>query len=94
LSDRQRAAVEEVCRSAVAESVAMGEAIQFEALGELRNMGVTIHRWPPAVLAAMNAAWSEVVGELSADADFKRVWDSYVTFRDQYATWRELGYMR
>ncbi len=94
LSDRQRAAVEEVCRSAVAESVAMGEAIQFEALGELRDMGVTIHRWSPAVLAAMNAAWSEVVGELSADADFKRVWDSYVTFRDQYASWRELGYMR
>ncbi len=94
LNDRQRAAVEEVCRSAVTESVAMGEAIQFEALGELQKLGVTIHRWPPEILAAMDQAWLEVVAELSADADFKRVWESYTTFRNQYAIWRELGYMR
>ena len=94
LTDQQQAAVDEVCRSAVAESDAMGEAIQFQALGELREKGVTFHRWPPEVLAAMDATWMEVVDELSSDADFERVWKSYTTFRDQYATWRELGYMR
>ncbi len=94
LSDRDRAAVEEVCRSAVTESIALGEAIQLAALETLQADGVTLHNWSPEVLAAMHAAWLEVVEELSADADFREVWASYTAFRDSYAKWRDLGYMR
>ncbi|MCR9213745.1 MAG: TRAP transporter substrate-binding protein [Proteobacteria bacterium] len=95
LQENEQFAINEVCRSAVAESVAWGEAIQFEALKTLESEGVVFHRWSPEILEAMEASWAEVVEEQSAaDADFKRVWDSYSAFRSSYAKWRELGYMR
>jgi len=95
LSVREKAAVNEVCRSAVTESIARGEATQFGALAELQAKGVTLHKWSPEILAAMETAWQEVVTEQSAaDADFKRVWDSYTQFRASYKVWRDLGYMR
>lgn len=94
LSERDQAVINEVCRSAVAESIAWGEAIQFEALEQLKSEGVTLHKWSPEILAAMEGAWLEVVEELSEDADFARVWASYTEFRRNYAEWRDLGYMR
>ncbi len=94
LSERDQAVVNEVCRSAVAQSIAWGEAIQFEALEQLQAEGVTLHEWSPEILAAMEGAWLEVVDELSEDADFARVWASYTEFRTNYAEWRDLGYMR
>ncbi len=94
LSAREQLAVEEVCAAAVARSLAQGEALQFAALEALKDEGVTLHRWSPQILAAMQSAWSEVVTELSEDADFARVWDSYTAFRESYAKWRDLGYMR
>ena len=94
MSERDQAVVNEVCRSAVAQSIAWGEAIQFEALEQLKAEGVTMHTWSPEILAAMEGAWLEVVDELSDDADFARVWASYTEFRTNYAEWRDLGYMR
>jgi TRAP-type mannitol/chloroaromatic compound transport system substrate-binding protein len=94
LGEREKLAINEVCRSAVTESIAWGEAIQLGALNELKAKGVTLHKWSPEILAAMETAWQDVVTEQSADADFKRVWDSYVAFRSEYAQWRSLGYMR
>ena len=48
-----------------------GEAIQGKALKELKAKGVQIHRWSPEILAALDAAWQEVVQEESAkDGDF------------------------
>ncbi len=94
LSERDQAVINEVCRSAVAQSIAWGEAIQFEALEQLKSEGVTLHEWSPEILSAMEGAWLEVVDELSEDADFARVWASYTEFRTNYAEWRDLGYMR
>jgi len=94
LSERDQAVINEVCRSAVAESIAWGEAIQFEAMEELKSQGVTLHKWSPEILAAMEEAWLDVVTDLSDDADFARVWASYTEFRENYAQWRDFGYMR
>ena len=56
---------------------------------------MTLHTWSPEILQAMQTAWLEVVDELSEeDADFARTWASYSEFRDDYAIWRDLGYMR
>jgi TRAP-type mannitol/chloroaromatic compound transport system substrate-binding protein len=94
MSERNQAIVQEVCRSAVAESIAWGEAIQFEALEALQAEGVTLQTWSPEILDAMEAAWLEVVAEMSEDADFARTWESYSSFHDSYSTWRDLGYLR
>lgn len=94
LDKQARAAIQEVCRSAVSESVALGEAIQFDAMKALKEQGVTFHRWSPEILQALRGAWGDVVTELSADKDFARVWKSYSTFRANYDQWRKMGYMR
>jgi TRAP-type mannitol/chloroaromatic compound transport system substrate-binding protein len=74
--------------------LAEGEAIQFAALEELQAKGVTLHRWSPEILAALEAGWQEVVAEESAkNADFARVWESLSTFREDYKIWSEYGYL-
>ena len=95
LSPRQQSLVEMACGDSIRWGIAEGEAIQFGALQELQSKGVTLHRWSPEILAALESAWQEVVAEESAkDADFARVWESLSAFREDYVLWREYGYMR
>ena len=77
-----------------ADFVLEGEAIQAKALITLKEKGVSIHRWSPEILASLEAAWNEVAAEqVAGDPTFKKVWDSYATFRAEYALWKELGYL-
>lgn len=94
LSPQTQAMIETVCGDNVRYGIAEGEAIQIEALRKIEGEGVTIHRWPDEILGELETAWLEVVAEESAnDADFARVWASLSTFRENYAQWRELGYL-
>jgi len=94
LNPVQQAQIETTCLAGVARGLSEGEAIQFKALKELKEKGVNIHRWPPEILDKLKAAWMEVVKEESAkNADFKKVWESLSTFRENYATWKDLGYL-
>ncbi len=95
LSDTQKAQIYSVCGDNVRYGLAEGEAIQFAALQELEAQGVTIHTWPPEILDALETAWGEVVQEqVAADADFARAWESLTAFRQNYAIWKELGYLK
>ena len=95
LDDTTKAQIETVCDAAIAYGLAEGEAIQFEALQELEANGVTIHQWPPEVLAELEAAWEEVLAELVAeDEAFARVWASLSEFRGNYKKWKDLGYLK
>ncbi|MEX0758393.1 MAG: TRAP transporter substrate-binding protein [Tistlia sp.] len=94
LSDTRKAQLETVCQSAIAYGLAEGEAIQFDALKELQEKGVTLHRWPPEILDALRNSWDEVAAELAAENPvFAEVWESLSTFRAGYATWKDLGYL-
>jgi len=94
LDDQTKVMFETVCGDNVRYGIAEGEAIQIEALQNIENEGVTIHEWPDEILAQLEDAWLEVVEEESAaDEDFARVWESLSTFRQNYAQWRELGYL-
>jgi len=94
LSKVQQAQIEISCGDNFREGLAEGEAIQGKALATLKSKGVTIHRWPPEVLAELNKAWDEVAGELSAsNANFKKVWTSFQKFRAEYQIWNDLGYL-
>ncbi len=92
LSAAQRGQIEAVCGDNIRRGLAEGEAIQFAALKELTAKGVHIRRWPVPILQALRRAWREVAAEqAAADADFRRVWQSIQTFREEYAIWRELA---
>jgi TRAP-type mannitol/chloroaromatic compound transport system substrate-binding protein len=87
--------IETVCDANIAYGFAEGEALQFSALKELKDKGVNINTLAPEVLDALEAAWLQVADEESAkDADFARVYESYKTFRANYAAWGELGYLK
>lgn len=94
LSETQQAQIEAVCDAGIAYGLAEGEAIQFAAMKELQEKGVTLHTWKPEILDALEAAWNEVAAEEAArDEDFATAWASLNEFRANYRVWKQLGYM-
>lgn len=94
LSDRHKAILDMACGDSLNWSFVRSEGLQFKAMLTLKKKGVKFHRWPADVLAQLNSKWQEVVDEESAkDPLFKRVYESYSTFREQYTVWREHGYL-
>ncbi|MGP9790963.1 TRAP transporter substrate-binding protein [Roseinatronobacter sp. NSM] len=95
LDDATQMKISTVCDANITYGLAEGEALQVDALNELRERGVSIETYSDEILDALRAAWEEVVEEESArDADFARVYESYSEFREGYAIWRDLGYLR
>ncbi len=95
LSDQHKAMIEITCGDSVRNMIALAEFKQPAALAVLESKGVTLHRWPPEVLAALRKAWDEVVVERSAeDPLFKEVAEHYKAFRAKYAVWKDYGYLR
>ena len=95
MTEQQKALLTMACRANYALGMAEGEAIQGAALKELEAKGVTLHRWPPEILAQYEATWNEVAAELAAeDASFKKAWDSLQAYRSDYKRWGELGYLK
>jgi len=68
---------------------AESEAMQFDALAEMRDKHkVQIRRWKDSEIAAFEKAWLEVIQEESAkDPLFKKIADDYLAFRKNYAIW-------
>ena len=94
LGDTQKEIINAVCKESLLQSFAYGEAIQFAALQELQAKGVTVHRWSPEIMEALETAWNEVVeDEASKNDDFSRVWGSLKEFRRGYKIWGDLGYL-
>jgi TRAP-type mannitol/chloroaromatic compound transport system substrate-binding protein len=90
LSDRHKAIIELACGDTMRESIAEGEAAQGKAMKEMQAEGVQLKRWPPEILQALEKAWQEVLAEESAKSpNFKRVYASFSSFRQNYAIWRE-----
>jgi len=96
LSEQDRAIIETACEAQVLRTMAEGEAVQMEPLAKMQEKdGVQVHRWPDEILSAYETAWQEVAAEKSAaDADFKRAWESIQAFRENYAQWKEIGYLK
>lgn len=95
LTDQQQAWFEAGCGESIVWSQARSEALQFKAMQELQEKGVEIVRWPDEFLDAFRAAWDEVVAEESAkDPLFKKTYESYKAFHEEYQIWLEHGYLR
>jgi TRAP-type mannitol/chloroaromatic compound transport system substrate-binding protein len=84
-----KAMIEVAAQAQVIVTYAESEAMQFNAMAEMRDKyKVQIKRWDDKTLAAFEQAWLEVIKEESAkDAFFKRVADHYLDFRKKYAIW-------
>jgi TRAP-type mannitol/chloroaromatic compound transport system substrate-binding protein len=95
LPDRHKAIIELACGDMVRQSIAAGEAAQWKAMREMQATGVQIRRWPSEIIAAMESAWNEVAEEEAArNPNFRRIYESYVKFRSDYAIWYEHAYLK
>ena len=95
LSEDTQAMINTACESNVAYGLAEGEGIQFTALKELEANGVTLHTWSDEILDTLEGYWNEVrEEEVAANPNFAKAWDSLSTFRENYKTWGELGYLK
>jgi TRAP-type mannitol/chloroaromatic compound transport system substrate-binding protein len=95
LADRHKAIIELACGDMIRQSIAAGEAAQWKAMREMQAAGVQIRRWPAEILAAMESAWNEVAEkEATLNANFRRVYESYMQFRQEYAIWYEHGFLK
>ena len=75
-------------------SLAKSEAVQVEAINKLKELGVKIHQWSPEMMSLFKKNWLIVVEEEAAkNSEFKRVWSSLKTFRENYSIWHDLGYV-
>lgn len=92
LSEPARAQIETVCGDNVAAGLAQSEAGQFDALKALTVDGVQLQTWPPEIISALRAAWTDEVAALrTGNKDFAKAWDSLQQFREEYGIWREIG---
>jgi TRAP-type mannitol/chloroaromatic compound transport system substrate-binding protein len=75
---------------------AESEAMQFDAMAEMRDKHkVQIKRWTDDQIAAFEKAWMEVLQEESAkDPLFKKIADDYLDFRKKYAIWGDAQAMK
>jgi TRAP-type mannitol/chloroaromatic compound transport system substrate-binding protein len=92
LSPGQRSYIEMACNAGILWALARGNAIQGEAVEFFESQGVTLHRWPPEMMARFREVADEIMAEQSAsDPDFERAWSSLQEFRRKNARWRELA---
>jgi TRAP-type mannitol/chloroaromatic compound transport system substrate-binding protein len=94
LSEHNKFVLDQACTANIAENMAEGEALQFEAIRRMKDKGVIIHRFPKEFLDKFEAAWKEVIAEEAAkDPEVKKVWESLSAFRAKYAIWHDLQKM-
>jgi len=95
LDEKAQSQIEVACLANITTNLAEGEAKNFDAMVDnVENNGVIIKQWPPEILAAFEAAWTEVVAELSAEDEFfQEVWNDLQEYREGYSTWSTSIYL-
>lgn len=87
----RRLQVETVCGDNLRDSVADGDAAQYEALVDLKAGGTELQHWPTSIRDELRRTWSQIAEEEgNADAEFRRVWTSLNKFREEYAAWDDI----
>lgn len=94
IPEQQQSQIETSCKSVITDSVAEGEATQFEAMKQAQKNGVELRYWNDTMLTAFKTAWEEVAEEQSASNPFfKEVWQDMTTFRENYKLWKNNAYL-
>ena len=90
-SEQHRRIIQVALGDSITHVYADSEAQNFKAMEEMKKKhGVIVKRWPDSTLALFEKAWREVVEEESAkDPVFKKVADSYFSYREEYKIWKD-----
>ena len=94
-SDTQKEQIRVTCDSTMLRQFVEGESVQGKAMAEIKAKGVTLHYWPKEMLDLYRKTWDEVAKEQAEKSpEFKKAWDSYSKFRDEYKVWKQYGYLK
>ncbi|MDX2201805.1 MAG: TRAP transporter substrate-binding protein [Hyphomicrobiaceae bacterium] len=94
-SDTQKFQIETACEATMLKQFSEGEAVQGKAMKEIESKGVAIKYWSKEMLELYRKTWEEVAKEQAEKSpEFKKAWDSYSAFRDQYKIWKTNGYLK
>src|SRR5690606_21743565 len=95
LSEVQQEQIKIACDANLIETYAESEAANGRAMTELKKKGAQIRQISPEILKHLEAAWQEVVAEQVAKSpEFKKTWESFSKFREEYSSWADLAYLR
>lgn len=91
----QQAVVETICKASMTQSLAEGEAIQFDVMKQnVEQRGVKNMYWSDEMLALFKKTWDEVVAEeTSKNVFFKKVYDDLSKFRNGYDLWEAYAFL-
>lgn len=89
----QQAALETLCLASMTNSIAEGEAMQFEAMQKAQEQGVELRYWNEEMLNLFESTWLEVVEEQKKDPYFAKVWADMSDFRKNYQIWESKGFL-
>ncbi|MEH6650486.1 MAG: TRAP transporter substrate-binding protein [Motiliproteus sp.] len=93
MSKANQAILENTCKASMTNSIAEGEAMQFDVMAKAQENGVEIRYWSDEMLAVFKSAWDEVVIEKNQDAFFNKVYTDLTTFRDGYDLWEAHAFL-
>ena len=94
LTAQQQMMLDVITKASVADSFAHTEAIQgAEIRKNVSEFGVTNHYWSDEMLATFKDAWLQVADESMSDPMFKKVWDDFRAFDEEYQYWSSIGYL-
>ena len=94
MDGQQQAVVETTCKSSMTDSIAEGEASQFDEMKAMVSQGVKHMYWNDLMLETFESTWGEVAAEYSAeDPFFKKVWSDLNEFREGYDLWEKYAFL-
>jgi TRAP-type mannitol/chloroaromatic compound transport system substrate-binding protein len=93
LDSQMKAIVQHACAAEAAFALAEMERLNVEALPALSGQhGVKLQIFPQSLILAARAEASSVVGEVGTkSAIARKIYDSYVSFRDRSSTWSRVS---
>lgn len=94
LTSRQQDTIETVCAAVMRDGIGEAEAMQMDALQDIKKRGIKLRRWSPDLLLTFEAAWNAVAeDEMGTNPRFKEIYESYERFRKDYGFWKRFSYL-
>lgn len=93
MDEDQQSSIETLCMASMTNSIAEGEAMQFEAMQKAQEQGVELRYWNDEMLNLFENTWLEVVEEQKKDPYFTKVWDDMSEFRKNYQVWESKAFL-
>lgn len=94
LTSKQQDTIETVCAAVMRDGIGQAEAMQMEALNQIKQSGITLRRWSPDLLLTFEATWNAVAKEeMAANPRFKEIYESYQRFHENYGFWKRFSYL-